>query len=694
MTATHTLAFEIGVEEIPAFDLHSAAGQMEKLVPAAFEGARIPYESFKVFTSPRRIIVMAYGVADATESLVEEHKGPAAKIAFDAEGNPTKAAIGFARGKGVDPAALERREVNGVEYVYATKNVPAVPVAELLPSVLTSFITDLKWPRSCRWAAYRDYFVRPVRWIVALLDDMVIPVAFAGAQSGNETWGHRVLAPGAHEVPTAAQLLDVVRAAYVLPSEAEREAVIRDGVAKIEAETGYTADLPAKTLQEVINLSEYPQPLASVFDEEFLQVPEEIIVDAMLMHQRYFPLYDAQGKLTNTFIIVSNGDPAASAAIIDGNERVVRARLDDAKFFYEEDLKKPLEAYVDKLDQVVFQESLGTVRDKALRLQRLARFLAADAGLGAQDAVDVERAAYLCKADLVTNAVIEFTSVQGVMGSYYALAAGETPQVAQAIGQHYQPRFAGDAAPDTTVGKLVAFADKLDTICGLFAVGQGPTGSSDPFALRRSAIGIVGMLDGGLPVSLEAAIDEALAAFADQGIVFDAAAAKAAVVDFFVTRTKVILRDGGATADAIDAVLATGVVEPATICNHVRALEEARTSMPDVMDDLATAYARANNLRDADLGAVVDVDLFGADEVSLNDAVAVAEAAVPQALAAQDYPAALQQLAALRGPIDTFFEKVMVMDEVEALRQNRLQLLNRFVSVFTDVADFGKMARK
>lgn len=693
MADKHTLAFEIGVEEIPAFDLDSANKQLEKMVPAAFADARIPYDSIEIHSSPRRLIVMAYGVADATEALVEEYKGPAAKIAFDADGNPTKAAIGFARGKGLSPENLERREVTGTEYVFATKNIPATPVADLLPDVLAGFITAIKWPRSCRWAAYREYFVRPVRWIVAMLDDVVLPVSFAGAESSNFTMGHRVLAPGKHTVDTAANLLDVIRAAYVIPTQAERERIIREGVAAIEAETGFTADLPAKTLLEVVNLSEYPQPLVSIFDQEFLQVPEEIIVDAMLMHQRYFPLYDAAGKLTNKFIIVSNGNPECAATIIDGNERVVRARLDDAKFFYEEDLKHPLESYIEKLDKVVFQESLGTVRQKAERLEKLTCALSADAQLDAADAADAKRAARLCKADLVTNAVIEFTSVQGVMGSYYAAASGETPQVAQAIGQHYQPRFAGDALPDTTVGKLVALADKLDTICGLFAVGQGPTGSSDPFALRRSAIGIVNMLEAGLPISLAAAIDESLASFAAQGVAFDAAAVRAEVVDFFVTRTKVMLRDAGINADTIDAVLAAGVEEPAVISQRAHALEDARANDAETFDNLATAYARANNLRKPELGEDVDDALLTEPERALAGAVATAEQAVASALASDDFAAALSQLAALRAPIDGFFADVMVMDEDAALRDNRLRLLNRFVAVFANVADFGKMAK-
>ena len=689
---TKTLAFEIGTEEIPAFDLASATTQLEKLVPEAFDAARIGYDTLEIITSPRRLIVMGYGIPEATEALVEEHKGPAVAIAFDEQGNPTKAAEGFARGKGLSVADLERREVDGTEYVYACRNVPATPVADLLPDLLGGFITAIKWPRSCRWASYDDYFVRPVRWIVAMLDEAVLPVKFAGAVSGNQTMGHRVLSPGFHEVPTAAKLLDVVRSINVVPSQAEREQAIREGVAAIEAETGLVARLPEKTLLEVTNLSELPQPLCGTFDEEFLQVPEEIIVDAMLMHQRYFPLYDKDGKLTNRFIITSNGDPAHAQAIVDGNERVVRARLDDAKFFYEEDLKKPLESYIDKLDEVVFQEQLGTVRDKAMRLAKLGEHLAKDAGLSAQDAADVVRACQLCKADLVTNAVVEFTSVQGVMGSYYAAASGENEQVAHAIGQHYQPRFAGDAAPDSTVGKLVAVADKLDTICGLFAVGQGPTGSADPFALRRACLGIVNMLDGGLPVNLGAAIDCALDGYA--GVDFDREAVRAQVLDFFTTRTQVMLRDGGARVDSIDAVLEAGIREPAVIISRTRALDEARETSPEVMADLAAAYARANNLRKADLGTQVDESLLTEREHALSSAVVEAESRVAKALAQDDYPAALADLAALRKPIDDFFENVMVMDEDAAVRDNRLRLLNRFVSVFTDVADFGKMAKQ
>ncbi|MBQ3328721.1 MAG: glycine--tRNA ligase subunit beta [Eggerthellaceae bacterium] len=691
--ANKTLAFEIGTEELPAFDLHAATGKLGGLAVAALDGAKIPHGEISVYSTPRRLIVIAADVPEATEAAVEEFRGPAARIAFDENGAPTKAAIGFARGKGVDPESLERRDENGTEYVYAVKETPSIDVASLLPDLLGGLITSIQWPKSQRWGSRREQFSRPVRWLLALLGDTVVPVEFAGLTAGNTTRGHRFLAPGPHEVANADALLDVLRGAYVVPSEAEREASIREQVAAIEAETGLVAELPARTMEEVVNLAEYPTVLVGEFDDLFLAVPKEITVDAMLVHQRYFPLFNADGTLSNKFLVTSNGDPEFSANIIDGNQRVVAARLYDAKFFYDEDLKEPLEAYVERLGEVVFQESLGTTRAKTDRIVALARKIAADAGLAGQDAADAERAAFLCKADLVTGAVVEFTSVQGIMGRYYALAAGETEQVADAIADHYRPRFAGDETPASMVGKVVATADKLDTICGLFAVGQGPTGSSDPFALRRSAIGILAMLQDGLNVSLVDAIDAALDIYAAGGLEFDREAVRDQVIDFFVTRTKVMLRDSGCEADTIDAVLACGVVEPMTIIARARALEDARANSRETFDDLATAYARAANLRDAEQGADVDEALVGDAERSLAQAVDAAGAAVDAALAADDYPAALAQLASLRAPIDAFFANVMVMDEDPAIRANRLALLNRFVAVFANVADFGKMAK-
>lgn len=693
MADIRTLAFEIGTEEIPAFDLKRATEQLAELVPASLDAVRIPHGEVAIYTSPRRLIAVVDDVAAETEALEEVFRGPAAKIAFDEAGNPTKAAIGFARGKGLDVDALERRDENGTEYVYAVRSVAAQSVAALLPEVLRGIIDGISWPKSCRWGTTREMFSRPVRWLVALLGDEVIPVQYAGLVAGNTTRGHRFLAPGPHTVSCADDLVSVVEGAYVVPTQAAREARIRAGVAAAEAATGYTAELPAKTLTEVINLSEYPTVMVGTFDEEFLKVPEEIIVDAMLMHQRYFPLYDG-GKLTNKFIIVSNGDPAHEATIVDGNERVVAARLYDAKFFYEEDLKQPLEAYVSRLDEVVFQETLGTMRDKTERVVKLSARLVAQAGLAPEEMHDIARAAYLAKADLVTGAVVEFTSVQGIMGSYYATASGEPERVARAIAEHYRPRFSGDAIPTDVVGQVVALADKLDTICGLFAVGASPTGSSDPFALRRAALGVLAILETGIGINLVEAIDGSLIIYREAGLEFDNAAVRQEIIDFFITREKVVLRDGGVKADTIDAVLASRIEEPMVLAARARALEAARTEQPDTFADLAIAFARANNLRDQKLGCGYKVADLSEVECALSEAIVVAEEAVATALREDRFADALEALAALRAPVDRFFETTMVMDEDAAVRETRLKLLNRFANVFAHVADFGQMAKK
>ncbi len=692
MAQTRTLAFEIGVEEIPAFDLVDAVKQLERKVPALLDDARIPHGAIEVYDSPRRLIVVVYDVAVETVAETEVFKGPAVRIAFDEAGAPTKAAEGFARGKGLTVDDLYREEQGGTEYVFAKREVPAVKVATLLPGVLDSIIRCISWPKSQHWGAQHELFSRPVRWIVALFGDEVIEFEYAGLTASRKTMGHRFMAPGPFAVADADKLLEVVRAAKVVPSHAQREALIREQVSAIEAETGLKAELPQKTLVEVVNLAEYPTAMVGAFDEEFLAVPEEIIVDAMLMHQRYFPLYDTQGKLSNKFIVVSNGDPAFAETIVDGNERVVRARLYDAKFFYDEDLKKPLEAYVPSLDEVVFQEKLGTVLDKTNRIVSLVDHLAAEANLDEADRADAKRAAYLCKADLVTNAVVEFTSVQGIMGSYYAEAAGETPQVARAIAQHYQPKFAGDALADGAVGQLVAFADKLDTICGLFAIDQGPSGSSDPFAIRRSAIGIVNMLNAGLPVNLTDAIACALDNYTN--ISFDKTAVQTQIEDFFITRARVMCQDAGQSPDVIEAVLAGGVREPAEFTKRVSVLERFRAEHAEEMQDLSTAFARANNLRDEEEGIDLDEAALGEVEIALRDATDTANTKVTEALAEQDYEGALRALAALRVPIDTFFDEVMIMDDDPVKRANRLALLNRFVSVFSSVADFSHLVKQ
>ncbi|MEE8718886.1 MAG: glycine--tRNA ligase subunit beta, partial [Olsenella sp.] len=504
----------------------------------------------------------------------------------------------------------------------------------------------------------------------------------------------RVLGPGEHVVKTPADYEKVLEDAGVLGEKRRREAIL-EGVREVEEERGGAhVDMPKRTFDEVVNLCEWPTVLVGKFDEEFLQVPHEIICESMLTNQRYFPIYDKDGELTREFVVVSNADPKVSDTVVDGNERVVRARLDDAKFFYEEDLKHPLEYYVDKLDKVVFQEKLGTVLQKTKRMVKVAGAVVREAGATDEQTKNAERAAYLAKADLVTQAVVEFTSQQGVMGGYYAKASGEPDEVAEAIREQYRPRFAGDEIPSHLVGRCVAIADKLDTVCGMFAIDEPPTGSSDPFALRRSAIGIIAMLRTMPQVSLSAIIEASLGAYAEQGLEFDAAKVQEAVEQFFAGRLAAIAKDEGIAPDTIEAVSAVGVIDPDEFLKRAHALDEARSGEPELFEDLAIAYARASHLADATLGEDVDESILTDPERDLLSACKNGREEVAAALAAKDYAGALAALAKLREPIDAFFDDVLVMDPDEAIKNNHLRLLNKFAQTFADVADIGCLSRK
>lgn len=696
MAETRDFLLEIGTEEMPSAPLNNAVKQLGKLVTSGLKEAGLSHGEVRVVSSPRRLAVLVDAVATATDEVHEVLRGPAAKIAFDADGNPTKAAEGFARKSGVSASELVRRsDTDGREYVFAERNVASKPAEPILSTLSGRVISSLEWPnyRSQRWGSMHETFVRPVRWICCLLGADVVPVSFADVTSGNITRGHRVLGPGEHVVAEPTAYVATLEAAHVLAAE-RREQVIREGIAKVESELGVRVDTPRKVFDEVVNLCEWPTVLVGHFDEEFLAVPNEIICDSMLSNQRYFPTYDKDGRLTRAFVVVSNADPAVSDTVVDGNERVVRARLDDAKFFFEEDLKQPLEAYLPKLEKVTFQEKLGTVRQKAERMERLAPVVARECGLDEAHQTMAARAALLAKADLVTQAVVEFTSQQGVMGGYYAAAAGEPAEVSEAIRDQYRPRFAGDELPAGPVGIAVAVADKLDTICGMFAIEQPPTGSSDPFAVRRSAIGVIAMLRQAGQGSLAALIDASLDAYAAQGLEFDCAKTAEGIRGFFEGRLAAIARDEGVSPDTIEAVSAAGVIDPAEFMLRAHALEDARTNDPELFDDLSTAYARAAHLGDAKLGTEVDGALLGEAEKALLSAVDAASTTVSEKLGAGAYVEALAALAALREPIDRFFTDVLVMDDDPKVRDNRLRLLNRFASVFGDVADIGVLARK
>lgn len=697
MADTLDFVLEIGCEEMPSAPLINAAGQLGKLMEKGLDEAGLAHGEVRVLSTPRRLAALVADVSRATEEIHEVKRGPKAQIAFDADGNPTKAALGFARKCGSLPEELVRRvDSDGNEYVFAEKSVASQPASPILSELCERVIGSLTWPnyRSQRWGSEHATFVRPIRWICCLLGAEVVPVSYADVVSGNVTRGHRVLSPGDHVVSEASAYEQVLESAHALSAERRAQA-IREGIARVEAERGGAhVDTPKRVFDEVVNLCEWPTVLVGTFDEEFLDVPHEIICESMLSNQRYFPVFDAQGALTREFVVVSNADPAVSNTVVAGNERVVRARLDDAKFFYDEDLKRPMEEFVERLGTVTFQEKLGTVLQKVGRMEKLASACAEAAGADAEGVRHAVRAAHLAKADLVSQAVVEFTNQQGVMGGYYAAAAGEPQEVCDAVRDHYRPRFAGDELPAGDCGKYVAIADKLDTICGIFAIDEPPTGSSDPYAVRRAAIGVIAMLRTLPKVHLKDLIDLALASYAGQGLDFDAQKVSASVSRFFAGRLAAIAKDEGVRPDTIEAVSSVGVIDPAEFMARAQALDTARAEQPQVFEDLATAYARAHNLADASLGTNVDEGLLGDAERALLAACEQGEAKVSSALQAADFEAACRALAELKAPIDRFFDDVLVMDEQTVVRENRLRLLNRFADVFAGVADISVLSRK
>ncbi|MDF1541686.1 MAG: glycine--tRNA ligase subunit beta [Anaerosomatales bacterium] len=684
------LVFEIGVEEIPSAPLYAAIGQMKADAERVLGEERLDFAAVDVFGSPRRLTLRVTDLAEQQEDQTLRAKGPSVKAAFDADGHPTKAAEGFARGKGVSVADLERVEDENGAYVYAVIDRPGRPTIDVLPVILGGLVSALEWPKSMRWGSGETRFTRPVRWMLALFGAQVVPVTFGDVEAGRVTYGHRFLAPGPIEVPTAAEYDLACRRGLVVYDHTERAALVREGIEAVAAEAGASAVVPEKVFAEVVNLVEWPTVGVGRFDEEFLEVPREVLETAMQSHQRYFPLEGPDGTLLPAFVVVHNGDPARTSPIVSGHERVIRARLADAAFFYKEDLARPLESYVAALGSIVFQEKLGTLAEKVSRIEALTGRLAALAGVDAGVTAEAMRAAHLCKADLSTHVVIEFPSLQGVMGRYYALAAGESDSVAAAIPEHYQPRFAGDDIPVSHAGRLVSVADKLDTICGIFSVGMAPTGSADPYALRRGALGVIAIVLGGLDITLDEAIGAALDGY-EGALEFDRQSVGESVREFFTGRFEVVLRDRGHAYDTVEAVLAVASDDLSDARARCEALTAVRASS-DVMDDLSVAFARAKNLSAPELGTAADPSLMGAEEAALADALADAEQRASVSLAARDYDSALGVLAGLRVPIDAFFDSVLVMDPDEELRRNRLRQLNRFVALFERFADFSRLA--
>lgn len=678
------LLFEIGTEEIPARFMAGALKQFEKIARNIFDELRIGYGDIQVLGTPRRIALIVRDVAEEQADKSSENKGPSIKIAFDAEGLPTKAAQGFARGQGVDPGDLVVRD----GYVYALVHEVGKPVNTLLPDVLSNIIDNLNFPKNMRWANFDKKFVRPIRWLVALFGNEVIPFTIAEVSTGNVTSGHRFLSRGELVVHSVDDYFTVLQENHVMVDQEVRRKVIREQVEKLALSQGGTAAIDEDLLEEVVYLVEYPTALCGQFEEKYLSLPPEAVITPMREHQRYFPVVSKEGKLLPVFITVRNGGCEHLDIVRHGNERVLKARLADAQFFFEEDKKIKLIDRLDKLKTIVFQEGLGTIYDKTIRIEHLALAIAETVAAENVNSI-IERSAKLAKTDLVTGMVCEFTELQGTMGREYALLNGEQPEVAQAIFEHYLPRFAGDILPESVVGKVISFADKLDNIVATFSRGLVPTGSQDPYALRRQALGIVNILiEAKYHISMNTMLGKAMDLLGIHNEKREKLLTE--IQEFFRLRIKNVLGDENIRYDMIDAVMAIGTDDIYDTWLRAKAL--AADGGSSEMQKAVQAFTRASNLVKNTTVDVIEESLLTVDEERmLYLAYKDAYQEIQDMTIAKDYPGILNVMVKMTQPIDIFFGAVMVMVEDVAVRNNRLALLKSITDLTKNMADLSKI---
>lgn len=678
------LLFEIGAEEIPAGFMPNILGQLKTLAETKLNDAHLPFESIATYGTPRRLALIVKGLGDTSAEISERHKGPSASIAYDAEGNATKAAIGFARGKGLDVADLVVED----GYIYAETKTAGVPAKDIVTDMLPQLITGLNFPKSMHWGNLDAKFVRPVRWLVALLDEEVIPVEFATVKSGNVTRGHRFLGADEITIKNAASYVDTLKENFVMVDQDARRELISKQLHDIAASKNASIVWDDDLLEEINYLVEWPTALCGGFEESYLALPDAAIITPMKDHQRYFPLVDQDGKLLPMFLTVRNGSDYSIEVVQAGNERVLRARLDDAKFFFNEDRKKPLIDRQDGLTKIVFQEGLGNLADKTERLLTLGRVFSEECELHEDARVVLERATELAKTDLTTGMVTEFTELQGVMGKEYALLDGESPEVAEAIFEQYLPRFAGDVLPQTEAGKVLSIIDKIDNIVATFSRGLIPTGSQDPYALRRQTIGILNiLLNSEWNISLRPIIVESMNLL---NVPTDKQDELLGQVEEFITlRLKNIFLDREVPHHVIDLLLSNNELSVADAEGLVKALLANRI---DENVELVQAFTRMYNL-------VKDVTYTGVDESLLKEdaeralyemATKASEASI-DAWDKNDYDAVVAVPATLVPAINTFFEDVMVMDKDEAIKANRLQLVRLAYSVMAIIGDISAL---
>jgi len=688
---TKDLLLEIGTEEIPARFMEPALSQMAELAKTLLDHENLSYHEIKTYGTPRRLTLLVNGLPEKQDDRKVLAKGPAKKAAYDAEGQPTKALLGFCRGQGINPEQVVEQEFNGVFYIYADKEIKGQNTKELLPKILEEIIGKIYFPKPMRWGYGEMRFARPIHWLVALLDAEILPLTVFGVTAGNQSRGHRFLGKQAVEIADPQSYVAALKKEFVIVDPAERKALIWQQVQEAAVVCGGHVKEDAELLTEVTFLLEYPTALAGSFSEEYLDMPVEMVITPMREHQRYFPVYYQDGSLMPHFIAVRNGNANHLDVVRSGNENVLRARLADAGFFWKEDCEHPLEDNAPMLSSIVFHEKLGSLAQKVVRVNDLAARIANFLQYDEIETADTARAGALMKCDLVSRAVFEFTELQGIMGKYYARVHQEPETVAIAIEEHYLPRFAGDELPQSKAGIALALADRLDSLTGFFALDMQPTGSQDPYALRRQAMGICQiMIRHNLPLSLLVLADLAYQGYQGTELKLDREKTVAALINFMKQRLENVLSDEGIAYDVINAVLAGDINVLAAAYQKALALASFRNDQ--AFREMMIGFKRAANITKDQVKASIAPDAFNESvEKELYKAVLTAKSEAEAAGAKEDYQGILVALASLRQPIDAFLTDVMVMVDDPVIRSNRIGLLQQVVAIAAPIGDLAQL---
>lgn len=684
-----TFLLEIGTEELPSSAIVLLQREGAAKMAALFEEAGVDHGEIELILTPRRIAFIVSDVAEMRDATTETFVGPAKNIAYDADGELSKAGSGFLRSKGAEPSQVT---FDKQDHLVVTVEHPAKNTQAILEETLPDFIASFPFERTQRWGKEHVRFVRPVRSLVALLGNTPLAITYGDVRSDTHISGHRVLCPEGTDITNADAYKKALVHVHVMDQHM-REKAVEEAIQAYEQKEGVSVKRPQASFQEVINLVEWPSLLEASFDETYLQIPQEIIAESLLRHQRYFPVLDKAGNLTQKFIVIGNADPSVNTQVVIGNERVVRARLDDARFFYETDVATGLEALSKKLSEVTFHKLLGSLKQKTERLEALAPKIAQLLGADASVQNQVKRAAHLLKADLVSQTVIEFTNQQGVVGGYLARTSGEDEAVATAISEQYLPRFAGDELPKSLLSTVLSVADKLDTVSGLFAIQEVPSGSRDPFAVRRQSIGILKMLLAYNNFSVSDMVSAALMCYKDQGISFEFEAVKTQVLSYFSTRLEQIAKEEGFQLDVIRAALEKAENPQDFFC-RLRALAEVKEELGETFEHLVQAYARAAHLADPALGLPEKENLLTENQKALYQELERVQAEVSAAQATAQYKEALLALASLKDALDTFFDKTLIMDKDAQVKTMNLQMLNAIQSLFETIANMQALSKQ